>query len=32
MLFGIPNVPPDTFLRVIQTLMDQGDAKNETMG
>jgi hypothetical protein len=24
-----PNVPPDTFLRVIQTLMDQGDAKNE---
>jgi hypothetical protein len=25
-----PNVPPDTFGRVIKTLMDQGNAKNET--
>lgn len=25
-----PNYPPDTFLRVIQVLMDQGDATNET--
>ncbi|RTL87409.1 hypothetical protein EJV44_24100 [Ancylobacter aquaticus] len=25
-----PNVPPDTFGRVIKTLMDQGNAKNES--
>jgi hypothetical protein len=25
----IPNLPPEAFLRVITTLMDQGDAKNE---
>jgi len=25
----IPNMPPETFLRVIATLMDPGDAKNE---
>lgn len=26
---SIPNYPPETFLRVIQVLMDQGDALNE---
>jgi hypothetical protein len=26
---SIPNAPPDTFARVIRTLMDQGDAYNE---
>jgi len=26
----IPNVPPDAFCKVIQVLMDQGDAANET--